>query len=83
MAKVNISINDDLLKRVDDVAEKNYLSRSGLISQATQQYITSLELSETLKDLSLTLRTISNQGFMSKDDEKKLERVETLCQLLQ
>ena len=32
--KVQISIDDELVKRVDNYADKNYLTRSGLISLA-------------------------------------------------
>ena len=37
--KLQISLNDDLLARVDKYADDNYLSRSGLISQALVQYL--------------------------------------------
>ena len=35
--KVNISLDDELMKRLDDYADRNYMSRSGLISLACTQ----------------------------------------------
>jgi metal-responsive CopG/Arc/MetJ family transcriptional regulator len=40
MAKVNVSIPDDLLDQVDALAEALHRSRSGLVREATAQYVT-------------------------------------------
>lgn len=40
MAKVNISLPDDLLEQVDALAEQLQLSRSGLIQEASARYVT-------------------------------------------
>ncbi len=37
--KVTISLDDNLLKRIDDYAKKNGVKRSGLISIACSQYL--------------------------------------------
>lgn len=39
MAKVNVSIPDDLLGEVDAIAEALHRSRSGLVQEATAQYV--------------------------------------------
>lgn len=39
MAKINISIDDELLKKADKFAKKIYTSRSGLISIALVNYM--------------------------------------------
>lgn len=41
MAKVNISIPDELLEQVDALAEELHTSRSGLIQEASAHYVTS------------------------------------------
>lgn len=40
MAKVNVSIPDDLLREVDAIAEELNRSRSGFVAEATAQYVT-------------------------------------------
>lgn len=39
MAKVNVSIPDDLLVQVDAIAHALHRSRSGLVQEATAQYV--------------------------------------------
>ena len=49
MAKITISLDDELVKRVDKYADENYMSRSGLIS-----------LSLTLSDEAEVTKAIKN-----------------------
>jgi metal-responsive CopG/Arc/MetJ family transcriptional regulator len=39
MAKVNVSLPDDLLQDVDALAEELHRSRSGLVQEATAHYV--------------------------------------------
>lgn len=39
MAKVNVSLPDELLHEVDELAEELSRSRSGLVQEATAQYV--------------------------------------------
>lgn len=39
MAKVNVSLPDELLDAVDELAEELQRSRSGLVQEATAQYV--------------------------------------------
>ena len=39
VAKVNISMAEDLLRRVDEAARESGISRSGLLSEAIEQYL--------------------------------------------
>lgn len=43
-AKFSISMNPDLLAKVDAYCEENYQSRSGLIAIALKQYLESADL---------------------------------------
>lgn len=40
MAKVNISLPDELLERIDTLAAELERSRSGLVQEATAEYVT-------------------------------------------
>lgn len=37
--KFNVSMNDELFQKLEEEAKKNYLSRSGLVSLAVQNYL--------------------------------------------
>ncbi|MBU4557016.1 MAG: ribbon-helix-helix domain-containing protein [Actinobacteria bacterium] len=43
MAKVNVSLPDDLLEQVDSLAEELDRSRSGLVQEATAHYVVHLQ----------------------------------------
>ena len=73
MAKVNITINDDLLKRIDEYADENYTSRSGLISIATAQYLNANETMSLVKNLSLAIGKIAESGNV---DQETLDMIQ-------
>ncbi len=52
MAKINISIPDDLLDQVDSLATELDRSRSGLVAEATARYVTAIaeERERTLRE---------------------------------
>lgn len=82
MAKINISIDDNLLERLDKVADSNYMSRSGLISTACAQYINSNEVIVAIKDMALCMRKIADEGIVDHETMEQLEDFERVCKLL-
>lgn len=81
MAKINISIDDNLLERLDKVADSNYMSRSGLISTACAQYINSNEVIVAIKDMAFCIRKIADEGTVDHETMEQLEDFERLCKL--
>ena len=43
MKRINITIDEDLLNRIDSYSKKTYLSRSGLISLVLSTYLNNVE----------------------------------------
>lgn len=82
MAKVQISIDDDLLQRIDSFADSNYMSRSGFFTLASCQYLNSNEMMLAIKDMSLTMRRIADSGSIDEDTERKLEDFERMAKML-
>ena len=58
--KVNVTLDDELMQRVDNYADRNYMSRSGLISLAVTQYLNQQEVILAIKDVSLAIRKIAD-----------------------
>lgn len=50
MAKVMISVSDDLLKKIDTYAEATYTSRSGLITLCMVEYLKNKEVPVNVPD---------------------------------
>ena len=82
MAKVNISINDDLLSRLDNFADENYTSRSGLITTALTEYLNSREMILLVKNLSLAIGKIAETGEVDDETIKMMEDVERATNIL-
>lgn len=80
--KVGITLNDELLKRMDDYAKQNYMTRSGLISVAVTDYLNTSEASRALVSISQTMREISKTGKLSKTAKQQIEDFYRLASLL-
>lgn len=74
--KVNVTLNDELMERVDSYAQQNYMSRSGLISLATSQYLNGVQMITAIQEMSVCMRKIADTGAVDDDTRKKLEDLE-------
>lgn len=73
MAKVMLSIDDDLLKEIDEDASLRYMSRSGLVSYVMSQYLLGQRGIKALSDL-------NEQGTLDEDTSRKIDMLITLMQ---
>lgn len=80
--KVNITLDEELLQRIEAYADENYLTRSGLITLATSQFLLQAEASRAIVDMSLALRKIAETGTVSDDQLKQLEDFERFARML-
>lgn len=82
MAKINISINDELLARVDNYADDNYTSRSGLITTAITEYLNARETVMLVKNLSLAIGKIAETGDVDEETLKMMEDFERATKII-
>lgn len=80
--KVQITLDDSLVQRLDAYADENYMSRSGLISLATTQYLNSAEVTKAIKDIALCIRKIADNGTVDHETMEQLEDFERLSKML-
>lgn len=71
--KVNITLNDDLLARIDKYSGENYMTRSGFVSHACNQYLAQVEMADLMKNCSAALATIARTGSCDPETMKQLE----------
>ena len=79
--KVNISLDDELMKRTDNYADKNYMSRSGLISLALTQYLNGNEMIIAVKDIALSIRKMADNNTVDAEALEQLEDFERVCKM--
>ena len=80
--KVNITLDEELLQRIESFADENYLTRSGLITLATSRYLSQVEASRAIVDLSLAIRKIAETGTITEDQLRELENFERFARML-
>lgn len=80
--KVQITIDEKLLERIDNYADDNYMSRSGLLCLAAAQYLNANEVIGFVKDMSLAMRKIADTGNVDDETMAKLEDFERMSKIL-
>lgn len=81
--RVNFTVSEELLERIDSFAEKHYMTRSAVIAYACTQIINAEEAKELLRDMNVTLQALfkaveANPDYeMSEEETKKLEDMQT------
>ena len=80
--KVNITLDEELLQRIESYADENYLTRSGLISLAASQFLLQAEASRAIVNISLAMRKIADTGCITEDEKKQLEDFERFARML-
>lgn len=80
--KVQASLNDDLVKKIDAYAEQNYMTRSGMISFACSQYLLRKELAYSIKEMSFSIKKIAETCSIDDNIMMKLMEFERLSKSL-
>ena len=80
--KINISIPDELVERVDSYCEENYLKRSTVFQLGVAQFINQREAVTALSSMAMTLRKIADEGKIDEEAQRQLADFERVCQLI-
>lgn len=80
--KFSVSMPEDLVERIDSYAKSNYMSRSGVVSLASHQFILQTEAFQAIKSVSVAINKIADSGEISEEDRKQLEDFERFCSLI-
>lgn len=80
--KINITLNDELVSRIDNYADNNYMSRSGLISLACTQFLNAYEVTNSLIEMTLAVKKIADTGKLDKETLEQLEDFERISKML-
>ena len=81
MAKISISIDDELLERVENYAKRNYSNRSAVITASLSQYLLNDECVQAIKGTALAMRKIADSGSIDEDTLKRLEEYDRFFSL--
>lgn len=79
--RIQISLNEKLLVRVDNFCEKNYLTRSGFLAMCCTQFLDGQEILEQMGAITEILNKFSNDQELTSDELEKLESYQKLCDM--
>lgn len=80
--KFNISADENLIARADAYAEKNYMTRSGLVSLALTQFLNQNDIVQAVQDIAFYMRKIADNQTLSEEEMNELKDFETLAKML-
>lgn len=80
--KVNVTLDEELMRRIDEYAEENYLNRSSLVSLATSQFLNAADVTKAIKDMAFAMRKIADNGEIDDESRRQLEDFERLSRML-
>lgn len=80
--KVTITLDDELMQRLDTYADRNYMSRSGLISYAVTEFLNTKEVLTLVKSTSLAMQKIADTGTVDNETIEQLEEFQRFAKML-
>ena len=80
--RVNFNMPDELLKRLDEYAKENYISRSALMCQACDYFLTTKEVQKLLKQMTETMRRIAETNEINEQTQKEFEKFNAFASML-
>lgn len=80
--KVTITLDDNLMERLDSFADENYMSRSGFISLACTQFLNISDVNRCIKDMAFAMRKIADKGEIDEETRIQLEDFERISNML-
>lgn len=80
--RVTMTLNDDLLKRIETYAKANYMNRSSVVSFACNQFLMANELQSLMVDMKRAMQKIADCGTVPEEQMKELEKFEMLCDMI-
>lgn len=80
--KINITMNDELLERLDKHAKELYTTRSGLISYAVTQYLNQQEVIGLIRTMSQAMQRIAETGTIDEEARQQIEDFDRISKML-
>lgn len=80
--RVNLSLSEELVSKLDKYAKDNFMTRSALVSFACNQFLTSFEIVDLMRQATLCMREIADKGTADEKTMKELEDMEYLLKVI-
>ena len=79
--RVNMNMPENLVARLDEYAKENYSSRSSVMCQACDQFLTAQEAKKMFNQMTLLLKKITDTETIDEETKKQLDEFERICKM--
>ena len=80
--KVQITMEEDLLRDVDDYCDKNYMNRSWLITQALTQVLNQQKVIDAMVNVSYAVKRCADNGEIDEETKKQIDAFQTMSSMM-
>lgn len=80
--KINITLDNELVSKIDEYSKKYYMTRSGFLSQASSQFLMQHVAADSLKELSTAMRKIAESSKITDEDKAEMESILRACAMI-
>lgn len=80
--KLQISLDDELVSRIDNCADRNYMTRSGFISQSCVQFLNQNELVSSINRISYAVLKAAENNEIDEGTRRQLEEFQIMVKVM-
>lgn len=77
-----MTLNDELLAKIESYAKTNYMNRSSVVSFACNQFLLTEETRAVLFEMKNALKVIAEKGTITDEEQKELDKFNLLVSML-
>lgn len=77
--RINVTMPDDLIKRLDEYAHENHVSRSALICMSSSQFLMAHEVRGMLREIKNAMKSIAESKELT---EEQLKQMDEICRAI-
>ena len=81
-AKVQISIDETLLKKLDDFADRSFCTRSGAIAMAVSQLVMQDELQRSIRTMAMAMQRIAENNEIDEQSKQELAQLQAVAAMI-
>lgn len=73
--RINVTMPEDLISRLDEYAQENHVSRSALICMASSQFLMAHEMRSTLREIKNAMKSIAETKDLTEEQSKQMDDI--------
>lgn len=81
VAKFQVSMDDELARRLEDYADRHFMTRSGVVTMACNQLILTEDVQRAIKSIAMSMKRIAESNKIDEKTKEDLREMEILAKM--